>query len=86
MKKDIEAYSEDTGKLYPNWDALVAAEAHGYTVLLTSSRPNTYPWMVGLFATKPEALAARVRYRNRAAKAEAPYKVTTRIRILWKGL
>jgi hypothetical protein len=55
MKKEIEAYSEDTGRTYPNWDALVKAEAHGYTVILQSDRPNTFPWCVGLFATKAEA-------------------------------
>lgn len=81
---DIEAYSPDTGKTYKNLDALVAAEANGYVVLGLSERPGTEAIVIGPFKTKPEALKERTRLFPKWRKAEAPYKVSTRIRICWK--
>lgn len=81
---DIEAYSPDTGKTYRTWDALVAAEANGYVVLGMSERPGTEAIVVGPVKTKPEALRLRAQLYPRWRRSEAPYKVTTRIRISWK--
>lgn len=83
-REEISAYSENTGKTYDNWDALVAAEANGYVVVLTSTRTDTVPWVVGPYVSKQEATKARVRLRRRAQKEEAGYQVRTLIRVLWK--
>jgi hypothetical protein len=82
--KDSEIYSEDTDRTYRNFDALVEAEAHGYTVVLTSARKGTVPWVVGLHASKAEADKARIRARRKAVRAEHPHKVTTHVRVVWK--
>lgn len=63
---EIEAYSSATGTSYPNWGALVEAEANGYVVvaLITSTRNEhlkSWPWIVGTFDDRAEAM----RYRNR---------------------
>lgn len=85
--KDTEIYSENTGKIYPNYEALVEAEGHGWVVVLISDRPGTVPWVVGLYPTQAEATKAQARCRKRAQKEESmegDYKVRSSVRVLWK--
>jgi hypothetical protein len=58
------AYSPDSGKHYPTWDALVEAEANGHVaVAVLDNGKESWPWVEGPFATKREANNARVRLR-----------------------
>jgi len=86
MIDDITAYSTTTRKTYPNWDALVEAEANGYVVVGQSSRPNTAAVVVGPYDTRRDAERAQPRLRNqwRREEQEYGYTIRTSIRILWK--
>lgn len=80
----MKAFSPETGKSYASFDELVAAEANGYVVVITSDRPNTGALVVGPFADKAEANTKRARIVYRARRDEAPHKVHSSVRILWK--
>ena len=80
----MQAYSVETDTYYPSWEALVAAEANGYVIVSVSERPKTVPYVVGPFEDHAEAKRVRVRYHNSAKRAEAPHKVHTYVRTLWK--
>ena len=69
----MQAYSEATGITYPDFDALVQAESHGYTVCAVITRDdNTWPWMVGLYLTKREARRATARLRAQWRRSVFP--------------
>lgn len=68
---------------YLTWDELVEAEANGYVVVSTSTRPGTVPAVNGPYKTEREAKTAQRRVRNQAKKHESPHKVRTYIRVLW---
>lgn len=81
----MEAYSTDTNKRYPSWDALVAAESYGWTVVTvmqktTAKRVQTFARTNGLYADQREARkgAARARARFKAAEKrnEVPPNIT----------
>jgi hypothetical protein len=84
---DIEAYSTRTGTTYPTWEALVEAEANGYTVTaIVTKGKQSWPYAWGPFPDKAEADKFRVRQRNKF-KREAAYSTATAkffVRPLWK--
>jgi hypothetical protein len=84
MSGDIEAYSSDTGKRYPNWDALVQAESNGYVVVTINDRPGTYPAVTGPVFTADEGRKLRRRVRRKLLKEETEYPIHTHLRVLWK--
>lgn len=58
MRDDIQAYSERTKTTYPNWAALVEAEANGYVVVaIISDGKRSWPYVIG---PMPEDQAKRV--------------------------
>lgn len=84
----IPAYSPDTDNTYLTWDELVAAEANGFVVVGTSSRPNTVPVVVGPFEDKEEARKAQARLRRKWRTEEQRWhgdgaKITVYVRPLW---
>lgn len=91
MKKinELPAHSDTTDTDYACWDNLVEAEANGYVLVGTSTRPSTSPIVIGPFETKKEANEARPRYYQKWKRQEARYgsfKVSTSIRVLWKDI
>lgn len=95
----IPWYSEDTGKTYPNREALMEEEAYGWIVVALLD--PAYPYKVatyGLWPTQREAMNARNRLKNaerrqhrKAVKwygqayADEYHKPSTwRVRPLWK--
>ena len=84
----MEAYSQDSGKTYPSWDDLVAAESNGWVVVaIISNRKTTWPWVSGPYQTKREAYNACARLRTRMKKEEADYPDHTyslSVRPAWK--
>ena len=74
----MQAYSEVTKTTYPDFDALVQAESHGYTVCAVISRDNkTWPWMVGLYPTKRAAQRAAANTRAKWRRKPNEYPGTT---------
>lgn len=62
----MEAYSVQTGKTYPSWEALVKEEANGFVVTaVISDGKRSWPWTVGPFDDEPEAKRAQARLRTR---------------------
>lgn len=85
--EDVPAYSTNTNKHYPSWDALVAAEANGYVLVGKLEMPGEDVFrvaVVGPFETKTEAERARARHAARWRQEVKPYKVRTSVRICWK--
>lgn len=84
----VTSYSPDTDKTYLTWDELIAAESNGYVVVGTSERPGTVPVVIGPWpaseAGKQEARKAQARLRPRWRREEAPHKMHTYVRVLWK--
>lgn len=87
-REELTAFDPISGRTYPNWDALVAAQANGYVIIITSDRPGTSALVYGPWPAtrqgKIEATKARLRLRNKTAQSEKPYKVTSSIRLAWK--
>lgn len=84
----IGAYSSETNRHYPSWDALVEAEANGHVVVavVTNGR-QTWPYVMGPYPTKPEAERARSRLRSRLKREQADYPgatFTLSVRPAWK--
>lgn len=78
---------------YPNWEALVEAEANGYiaTAVLRERAPKgtLFTFSVGPFATEREANNARRRMRNRHNREDRENRlasdlVTITVKPLWK--
>lgn len=89
----MEAYSSDTDKHYPNWEALVEAESNGYVVVGIiaglSNPAKSWPWVTGPYPDKAAAQRARVRARNLFRKqqrdrSERPMTATFFVRPAWK--
>lgn len=84
----MEAYSEETGQTYPNFEALVAHEANGYAVTaIISDGKQSWPWTVGPFDTKYVANLAAARLRRRMKKEQPDYPDHTHkvfVRPCWK--
>lgn len=84
----MEAFSTDTGTTYEDWDALVAAEASGFTVTAIITRAGkSWPWSEGPFPTQREAENARARMRTKMKREQDNYPDTTFklfVRPLWK--
>lgn len=71
MNDAVEAYSVQTGKTYPSWDALVEAEANGFVVTaIISDGKRSWPWTAGPFPDKGEANRARARMRTRMKREQ----------------
>lgn len=85
-KRDIPAYSGTTGKHYPNWEALVEAEANGYAaVAIISDGKDSWPWVVGPFPTEREANNQAASIRRQAKKGEYDdLTINVRVRPAWK--
>jgi len=84
---DVEAYSTNTGKRYPNWDVLVKAEANGYVLvgkLEIEGNDHFRVAVVGPFETKAAAEKARPRYHSRWKREVRPHRVRTSVRVCWK--
>ena len=90
MATEISAYSQYTGLSYPNWAALVEAEANGYVVVGTIIRSwgqeqRVVPVVCGPFTTEAEAKRARVRLRNKWKRdSEVDDTFMVHVRPLWK--
>lgn len=86
--KEHSAYSMESGVEYPNWEALVHAEANGYVVTaIISNDKRTWPWSIGPFDHEDEAAKARNRLRYRLRKELGIRKGFTFkvfVRPLWK--
>lgn len=89
----ITAYSPDTDKTYLTWDDLVLAEANGYVVVGTCSRPGTVPVVVGPWDPTPEgkeeARKAQTRLRRKWRREEQRehgdgHTISTFVRVLWR--
>ena len=87
-KTELTAFDPVSGRTYPSWDALVAAQCSGYVIIITSDRPGTRELVYGPWPPtkqgKAAATKARLRLRNKAAQSEKPYKVASSIRLCWK--
>jgi hypothetical protein len=90
MGSNTEAYSVSTGKTYPSWDDLVAAEANGFVVTaVISDGSRTWTWTVGPFKDKSDANRARARLRTRLKREVAQGTNRTFqlfVRPAWKDL
>lgn len=85
-KKDIPAFSTTTRKTYPNWDALVQAEANGYvaTAIINDGK-QTWPWIVGPFDTEREAKNQAASLRRQANRGNFhDLTVSVHVRPAWK--
>lgn len=84
---EITASTED-GREYPNWEALVEAEANGHVVVAVLTRgSSTWPWVQGPYETKEEADKARARLRTKMnrEKRDAPdVSFSLFVRPAWK--
>lgn len=87
---EVEAYSPTTDTHYPNWDALVEAEANGYVVtavLCNDTATLFWSYSEGPYPSKDEASKARSRlrrrYRNRHSFPGTRLLVIN-VRPLWK--
>jgi hypothetical protein len=85
----MQAFSEETGTTYPDFDALVAAEANGYVVTaIINNGKISWPWTIGPFDTKKEATNARARLRTKLKREQAQtfghVEFSLFVRPLWK--
>lgn len=82
------AYSEVTGKHYPTFEALVEEEANGWLATAVLTRGDeTWPWSVGPFSGKREALRAAARMRRKIrAETSSATTFSVFVRPAWKGL
>ena len=84
----MEAYSTRTDTRYPSWDALVAAESHGWTVVTvmqqtTAKRTKVFARVHGLYTgveghreARKGAARARNRFKAAEKRGEVPRGVT----------
>lgn len=83
----MSAFSEN-GTEYPDWDALVEAEANGYVaVAIINDGKQQWPWVVGPYPTKREATNAKNRLRTKMKKEQPRYPghtFKTFVRPAWK--
>ncbi len=66
-RPSLEAYSVTTGKTYPSFEDLVAAEGNGWVVvamLRKSSNGISWPWVCGPYPTKRKGQTAQARLRR----------------------
>lgn len=91
MTEEIPAYSEKTDTQYPNFSALVDAEANGWMVCVVLQRgAAVWPWMIGPFTSKRRALREQRRQRGRFKRQQAnrdlPENLTAKffVRPAWK--
>ena len=71
MMDDVQAHSSASGTTYPNWDALVAAEANGYVVVAIITKGHiSWPYVHGTYDDKPEAERARNRLRTKLKREQ----------------
>jgi hypothetical protein len=87
--KVVLSYSTQTDRHYLTWDDLMSAEANGWVVVGTSTRPNTAPVVVGPYDSQEEARKAQARLRSRWIREERRdhgdgVKIRTSVRALWK--
>lgn len=84
----VKYYSAVTDVTYPTYEALVAAEAHGWGVtMVCHEHTHEWPGTVGLFDTKKAAQtrAARLRAHNRRTQHMYPNVTwTVYVRPIWK--
>lgn len=85
----ITYYSPDTDKTYLTSEDLTSAEANGWVVVGTSTRPGTVPVVTGPYEDHAEAVRARARLARKWRKQEARdhgdgFKIKTYLRPLWK--
>jgi hypothetical protein len=88
---EIPAFSEKTGTEYPNFDALIQAEANGWVVVVVFTNGNvTWPWILGPFKFKSSALRAKGRtvykFKKQSANGALPHNLTAKffVRPAWK--
>ena len=88
---ETPAYSEKTGHSYPNFSALVEAEANGWVCCVVLTRGSaTWPWVIGPFPSKRQALREQRRQRGRFTRQQAahelPVNLTAKffVRPAWK--
>lgn len=74
------------GTEYPNWDALVAAETHGFVAIAVpkESSKGVAPWVVGPWPTKREAINCRQRMKTKLKKVIDLKDVSFFVRHAWK--
>ena len=88
MSGEKPAYSEVTGETYATFEALVKAEANGWTVAAVLTRgSSTWPWLVGLYENKPDAMRAAARMRRKFKRDQWKYPTTqysVHVRPVWK--
>lgn len=66
VSRNVTAYSETTGITYPTWEALVEAEANGWVaVAVITEGKQVWPWVVGPYPDKADAVRAQARLRTR---------------------
>lgn len=84
----MEAYSSDSNKHYPSWEALVEAEANGWVaVAMIRDDTKAWPWVQGPYPTQKEAQKARNRMRYRLKKDDWKYpalRYSLFVRPAWK--
>lgn len=91
---EIEAYSSATNTTYPNWDALIEAEANGHVAIAVLKHQRTGTIFTACFGpvpTKREATNMAVRIRNRHRKDMArgdseSELLVVNVRPAWKEL
>ena len=70
----MEAYSDATNTTYESFDALINAEANGWVVICIITSPKqTWPAVIGPFATKEEANRERNRLREKYKRESWKY-------------
>lgn len=82
MTSRYPAYSVETGKTYPTWDDLVAAEGNGYVVIVTHNQFPA-PAVYGPFPTKREATNAKLRAKTKLKREYNLDHMKFYIRVAW---
>lgn len=68
----MRAYSASTQREYESWEDLVAAESNGYMVVaIITKGKQSWPWSIGPFTDRHEAVKARNRLRTRMKRENA---------------
>lgn len=86
-ERQITASTED-GREYPNWDALVEAEANGHVVVAILTKGTmSWPWVSGSYSTKKDADRARARLRTKLKREQLDHpdvEFSLFVRPMWK--
>lgn len=85
-KKELPAFSTETGIEYPSWDALVEAESNGYVATAVLERGSAiWTWTHGPTADREDAVRASKKLRANLKKDPegARLRIVT-VRPAWK--